>query len=165
MAHLSRLEKTLHRLMGQHASLAYAFGAIAGREGVVLELGLGLGRTYDHLRHHLPEREIYAFDRANGAYAECQPEPGFLILGEIEETLPAMTARLGGRVVLAHVDLGSFDKARNRAVAAMVARLLPPLLAPGALILSDLDLPAAGFTRLPLPSGAPEGSGSLYRAL
>ena len=33
-------------------------------EGPVLELGLGNGRTFDHLRERLPGRRIVAFDRA-----------------------------------------------------------------------------------------------------
>lgn len=160
---LSRLEKTLYRLEAQHACLAYAFAAIAAMPGPVVELGLGLGRTFDHLRRHLPGREIFVFDRVNKAYPDCQPEPSHLILGEIEETLPPLAQRIAGTVVLANADLGSFDRESNRAVAAMSARLLPPLMAPGGLIMSDLPLDLAGFETVPLPPGAREGRYYLYR--
>lgn len=163
MTALSRLEKTLFRLASQHACLAWAFGEIAGRPGPVVELGLGLGRTYDHLRRHLPGHDIYVFDRINGAYPECQPEPGFLFLGEIEETLPALRARLAGQVVLANSDLGSFDKELNRHVATMSSRLLPPLMAPGGIVMSDLPLALDGFEEVPLPAGARDDSYYLYR--
>ncbi|WGD29781.1 class I SAM-dependent methyltransferase [Ancylobacter sp. WKF20] len=160
---LSRLEKTLFRLEAQHACLGYAFDAIATLPGPVVEFGLGLGRTFDHLRRHLPDREIYVFDRVNKAYSDCQPDPAHLILGEIEETLPPLALRLAGRVVLANADLGSFDRESNRAVAAMSARLLPPLIAPGGFIMSDLPLELPGFETVPLPAGAREGRYYLYR--
>ncbi|QIB35957.1 class I SAM-dependent methyltransferase [Ancylobacter pratisalsi] len=163
MSKISRLEKTLFRLQAQHACLAYAFGEIAARPGPVVELGLGLGRTFSHLRHHLPEREIYVFDRANGAYADCQPDPALLFLGEVDETLPALHDRLAGKVVLANADLGSFDREQNRRVAAMCARVLPPVMAPGGIVMSDLPLEMAGFAPLPLPPGARDGSYHLYR--
>lgn len=162
-SNLSRLEKTLFRLEAQHACLAYAFDAIGARPGPVVELGLGLGRTFDHLRRHLPGREIFVFDRVNKAYPDCQPDPEHLILGEIDETLPPLASRIAGTVVLANADLGSFDRESNRAVAAMSARLLPPLMAPGGLIMSDLPLELAGFETVPLPPGAREGRYYLYR--
>ncbi|MBS9477026.1 class I SAM-dependent methyltransferase [Ancylobacter radicis] len=163
MSDLSRLEKTLYRLEAQHACLAYAFAAIADRPGPVVELGLGLGRTFDHLRRHLPEREIFVFDRVNKAYPDCQPAPDYLMLGEIEQTLPPLAPRLAGRVVLANVDLGSFDRESNRQVAAMSARLLPPLMAAGGLVMSDLPLELAGCEGVALPPGAREGRYHLYR--
>lgn len=163
MSQLSRLEKTLYRLQAQHACLAFAFREIVDRPGAVLELGLGLGRTFNHMRRHLPDREIYAFDRANGAYEDCQPDAEHLILGEIEDTLPSLRPRLEGKVVLANSDLGSFDKESNRRVAAMSARLLPPMIAPGGIVMSDLPLELPGFESLDLPEGAQEGRYYLYR--
>lgn len=163
MAALSRLEKTLYRLQAQQACLAWAFDEIAGKPGPVVELGLGLGRTFDHLRRHLPEREIHVFDRVNGAYADCQPAPGLLHLGEIEQTLPPLAPRLAGQVVLANSDLGSHDKATNLVVAELSARLLPPLMAPRGIIMSDLPLELDGFDTVPLPAGVREGCYYLYR--
>ncbi|NRP21676.1 hypothetical protein LPJGGPFB_04935 [Ensifer adhaerens] len=58
-----RPEKLLFRLEAQRICLEWAFREIAGRPGIVFEMGLGHGRTYDHLRIHLPEREIYVLDR------------------------------------------------------------------------------------------------------
>ncbi|MDR6951012.1 hypothetical protein J2X65_000355 [Ancylobacter sp. 3268] len=159
----SRLEKTLFRLQSQHACLAWAFEEISGRAGPVVELGLGLGRTFDHLRRHLGGRTIYVFDRVNTAYPECQPDPAFLFLGEIEETLPALHQSLEGKVVLANSDLGSFDKESNRRVAAMSGRLLPSVMAPGGIIMSDLPLNLVGCEQVDLPPGAQQGCYYLYR--
>ena len=164
MSSISRLEKTFFRLQAQHACLGFAFEDIGGRDGVVLELGLGHGRTFDHLRRHLPERDIFVFDRANDAYLDCQPDPALLILGEIAETFPANASRFSGRVLLANSDIGSFDKTWNREAAQLSSRLLPPVMAPGGLIMSDLPLQLPDFEVLPLPAGAREGRYYLYRA-
>lgn len=164
MSAISRLEKTLFRLQSQHACLGFAFDEIAARPGPVVELGLGLGRTFDHLRRHLKDREIFVFDRVNKAYDDCQPDPAYLSLGEIDETLLVLADRLTGKVVLANSDLGSHDRKTNRIVAAMSSRLLPPLMAPGGIVMSDLPLEIKGFDVLPLPQGALEGSYYLYRA-
>ena len=79
---LTRLEKLLYRLEAQHAVLAWAFEQIAAREGIVFELGLGKGRTYDHLCRHLPGRQIWVFEREVDAIPDCVPNPAFLIEGK-----------------------------------------------------------------------------------
>ena len=58
---MSRLDSFIRRLEAQRACLEYAAGQIRDLPGPVLELGLGNGRTYDHLRELLPEREIFVF--------------------------------------------------------------------------------------------------------
>ena len=45
----------------------------------------------------------------------------------------------------------------------MLSRHLPPVLAPKAIVLSDLPLELAGARQLPLPAPAREGSYFLYR--
>ncbi len=62
---MSRLDSFIRRMLAQRACLNWAAEAVAGIAGPVLELGLGNGRTYDHLRELLPEREIYVFERPN----------------------------------------------------------------------------------------------------
>ena len=70
----------------------------------MLELGLGNGRTYDHLRELFPDRKIYVCERTVAAHPDCVPPPELLLLGDMRETLPAARQRLGGRVALAHLD-------------------------------------------------------------
>ena len=60
---MSRLDSMIGRLMAQRACLDWVASAIGGLPGPVLEIGLGNGRTYDHLRGRLPQREIHVFDR------------------------------------------------------------------------------------------------------
>ena len=55
---MSRLDSFIRRLVAQRACLDHAAQLIGGLDGAVLELGLGNGRTYDHLRSLFPGREI-----------------------------------------------------------------------------------------------------------
>ncbi|MFM9973228.1 MAG: class I SAM-dependent methyltransferase [Beijerinckiaceae bacterium] len=165
MRSLSRLELTLFRLQAQHACLDWLFRQLAGAPGHVLELGLGHGRTFDHMRRHMPERDIYVFDRENAAYEDCQPDPRFLVLGEISETLPALYGTLGNRIVLANSDIGSFNVERSKANAAMMAQIRPPFMAKNGYVMSDYPLEMPGFDVLPLPEGAREGRYFLYQRL
>jgi len=163
MNRLTRLDRLFFRLEAQHICLQWIFHEIASRPGIVFEMGLGHGRTYDHLRTYLPEREIYVFDREIDCFDDCTPPDDRLLLGDIADTLAAAAARFGGQVVLANADLGSYDEAHNVVIMAKLSRLLPAVLAPGAIVLSDLPLELSGARALPLPAGAREGRYFLYR--
>ena len=71
----------IHRLTAQRAYLNEAARRIKDLPGCVFELGLGSGRTFDHLRSLLPDREIFAFDRAISAHPTCIPDADHMILG------------------------------------------------------------------------------------
>ena len=163
MKRLTRLDKLFFRLEAQHICLEWVFREISGRPGVVFEMGLGHGRTYDHLRTYLPDRDIYVFDREVDCFDDCIPPDDRLILGDIAETLAAAATRFGGQVVLAHSDLGSYDEPHNVAMTAKLNRRLPAVLAPGAIVLSDLPLELSGTRALPLPAGVRDGRYFLYR--
>ena len=137
---------------------------IEGVEGVVFELGLGNGRTFDHLRESLPGREIFVFERKVAAHPSCIPDADHLLLGDFAATLATAAERFAGRVALAHGDVGSGRAESDAAVAALISRALPPALAPGAVVLCDqaLSLPAA--EPLALPEGVKPGRYHLYRA-
>jgi len=124
-------------MTAQRDCLNHAAGLIGGRPGVVLELGLGNGRTYDHLREILPEREIYVFERRVASYPACTPPSDHLFVGEIGDTLPRAAALLGGTAVLVHNDLGTSDPDYNRTLVDTVGPLLPPLLAQGAVMVCN----------------------------
>jgi hypothetical protein len=164
MNKVTRLDKLFRRLQAQHLCLEWVFNEIAGRPGVVFEMGLGHGRTYDHLRTYLPGREIYVFDREIDCFEDCTPPDDRLLLGDIADTLAAAVARFGGQVVLANADLGSYDETHNVAIMAKLSRLLPAVLAPGAFVLSELPLEISGARALPLPAGVREGKYFLYRS-
>ena|SRR5579863_7309690 len=160
---MSRLDSFIRRLEAQRACLGRAAELIGGLDGVVLELGLGNGRTYDHLRTLFPDRDIHVCERRVAAHPDCVPPPEMLILGDMRETLPAARATLGGRVALAHLDVGTGDAAENRALAAALTPLFLPLLCPGAVVVSDPPLADPGLATLPLPDGVAAGRYHLYQ--
>lgn len=142
------------RLVTQALCLEAAARLIAAIPGPVLEIGLGKGRTYDHLRALLPDREIFAFDRAIHAPRALVPGAGHLILGEVTETLPTFARRLGRTAALAHADLGTESRTGDAALAGSVARLLVPVMAAGGVVLSDRAMDGAGWAPLALPGAA-----------
>jgi hypothetical protein len=142
---MTRLDSAIRRLQAQRALLDWASGDIGDLPGLILELGLGNGRTFDHLRDRLPGREIYAFERCLAAHPDCLPTAGHLVAGDILDTLPRFLEAHGARcAALVHADIGSGDDAENRRLAQKLSPLLAPLLAPGALFVADraFDLPA-----------------------
>ena len=130
----------------------------------MLELGLGNGRTYDHLRGRLSGRDIIAFDRQLAAHPDCVPPAEFLILGELRETLPPLAARIGKSAALIHADLGSGDAAANQRLAMEIAPLIDRLAAPGGIVLSDQALTAPRLVAANLPENVAAGRYFLYRA-
>jgi hypothetical protein len=160
---VSRLDSFIRRLEAQRACLNHAAALIAGLHGAVLELGLGNGRTYDHLRSLFPSREIYVCERQIAAHPDCVPPPERLILGDMRETLPAARARIDRQVALAHLDVGTGDAAANRILAAELLPLVLPLLCAGGIMVSDPPLAAADLEALPLPDGIAPGRYHLYR--
>ena len=163
---MSRLDSAIRRLRAQRACLEAAAARIRGRPGVVLELGLGNGRSYDHLRQLLPEREIYAFDRQLACHPDCEPPPERLFLGEMRTTLAAAVRQLGQTAVFIHMDVGSGDISQTKQNVAALEAVLPDLLAAHAVIASDQPLSARAGGRkavpLPLPAGVPPNRYFLY---
>ncbi len=162
---MSRLDSFIRRLEAQRACLNHAVELTRHLDGIVLELGLGNGRTYDHLRSLFPGRDIYVCERRVAAHPDCVPPPERLILGDMRETLAAARASLGERVILAHLDVGTGDAAANQALAAQLMPLVVPLLCQGAVLVSDPVIDSAELLALPLPDGVTPGRYHLYRRL
>jgi hypothetical protein len=160
---MSRLDSFIRRLEAQRACLNHAAELIRDIDGHVLELGLGNGRTYDHLRELFPDREIYVCERRVAAHPDCVPPPERLVLGDLRETLPALRARFGGRVALAHFDVGTGDALANRAIAAELTPHIVPLLCSGGMLVSDPPIDAPDLSELPLPAGVAAERYHLYR--
>jgi hypothetical protein len=130
---------------------------IDGLAGPAFELGLGNGRTYDHLRERLPGRDIYVFDRQVAAHPACVPDDEHLVLGDIRDTLPRALERFAGRVALIHADIGTGDERTNAALADFLSGYLAALLAPGGVVVSDQPLSFAEAEALALPEGVKPG--------
>ena len=159
---MSRLDSFIRRLQAQRACLNHAAALVHDLDGAVLELGLGNGRTYDHLRTLFPDRDIYVCERRVAAHPDCIPAPERLFIGDMRETLRGAAACLEGRVALVHLDPGSGEAAASRALAAELAPLIPPLLRPGAVLVSEPAIDSPLMAALPLPEGVAPGRYHLY---
>ncbi len=160
---MSRLDSMIRRLKAQKAALELAAHHVEDRPGIVLEFGLGNGRTYDHMREILDGREIFVFDRQIAAHPSCVPPDGNLYLGDLFETLPRAIADLGATAVVAHLDIGTGDREASSALATRAAPMVLQLMASGGVVVSDQNLDGqAGLAPLPLPDGVDPGRIFLY---
>ncbi|WP_197916864.1 class I SAM-dependent methyltransferase [Thiosulfatihalobacter marinus] len=160
---MSRLDVFINRMASQRACIDFAARQTRERGGPVFELGLGNGRTFDHLREQMPERDIYVFEREVASNPASTPAPEMTILGDVRETLPAALARFGATASVIHADLGGHDLARNDRFARDISPLIEPLLGPGGIMVSSDRMYFAGLRELPLPPDAVEGRCFVYR--
>lgn len=160
---MSRLDSVIRRLTAQREILNHVAELIAAVPGPVLELGLGNGRSYDHLCARLPEREVFAFDRAINAHPSCLPDGAHMVLGEIRDTLQFCGPRVKARAALILCDLGSGDPTTDLATCHWLSPLIHEHCAPGGVVASGLELDLPDFLAMPLPEGIEPGRYFLYR--
>lgn len=160
---MSRLDSFIRRLEAQRTCIDAAVEMIAALQGPVLELGLGNGRTYDHLRERLPGREIFVFERQVAAHPASVPDAAHLLLGDIHETLPPALERFEGRVALIHSDIGTGDAEANAGIAAFLSGYLSRFLRPGGLVMSDQPMALPAAESVALPNGVKPGRYFIYR--
>lgn len=160
---MSRLDSFIRRLEAQRACLNLAAQLVRDLDGEVLELGLGNGRTYDHLRELFPNRKIYVCERWLAAHPNCVPSSEFLLLGDMRETLPLARKRLAGHVALAHFDAATGDAEASQALAVELAPLIVPLLRANGVLVSEPTIAVDELSPLALPDGVAAGRYNLYR--
>ena len=146
---MSRLDSFIARMQAQRDCLNFLKPAIDALPGPILEVGLGNGRTYDHLRDLFPGRDIYVFERKVAAHPACIPPDYRLFLGEARQSIPEAAKTLGARAALIHTDLGTGDHQANMAMGSsgiigmwMVTR--SPVFNPA----KSRSMAATSFTRL-----------------
>jgi hypothetical protein len=157
----TRLESMIRRLTAQRDILDLVC-ATALPEGPVLELGLGNGRTYNHLRARLPDRRIVAFDRALAAHASSIPGGDDLVLGEIRETAEDFA---DGQAALVHVDIGTGYPDKDARTLEWLPGLMVRLLRARGIAVSGLPLVDPALAPLPIPASVPQDRYYLYRRL
>lgn len=162
---MSRLDSFIRRLEAQRACLELAAALVSEVDGDVLELGLGNGRTYDHLRELFPDRKVYVCERTIAAHPDCIPPSGLLLLGDMRETLPAARVRLGDRVALAHLDAGDGNVAASKALADQVAPLIVPLLRCGGVLVSEPAVATDKLRPLSVPGKVEVSRYHIYRRI
>ena len=160
---MSRLDSAIRRLQAQRLCLNAAVACVEALPGPFLELGLGNGRTYDHLREITPNREIYVFERKPAAHPDCTPPVEFLIQGNFKETLEKASSRIGQLAALAHCDIGSGDLDVDRELAAQIGPAISALLAEDAIVLSDQLFNCSDWSPIQLPDGVTAGRYYMYR--
>ena len=154
---MSRLDSFIRRLEAQRACIDRAIELAAPLPGPVVEVGLGNGRTYDHLRDRAKGRAIFAFDRHVAAHPACVPDAAHLLLGDFRSTLTQAASALRGTVAICHADIGSGDEAASQALGAEIAPLIDALMVPGGIVVGDQVMRVARWEELPLPPGVEAG--------
>lgn len=157
---MSRLDSFIRRMTAQRDLLNHAARQLSLPQGSILEIGLGNGRTYSHLRDLFPDRRIIAFDRALRAHSGSTPAHSDMILGEIETTAQAFVGR---DAALVHADIGSGHDDLDAKTLRWLPGLVLGLLAPGGVAVSGLPLDVAGLAAVPMPEGIDPKRYHLYR--
>lgn len=160
----SRLDVFIARMQAQKAFLEQVAAAL-DVPGPVLELGLGNGRTFDHLRAILPDREIFVFDRSITAHPASIPDADHMIVGEIRDTLAFCGPRVGAEAALVHCDLGSGDPTADLVKRAWLSPLIAERTALGGYVASGIALEMPTFEALPRSPDAERGRYWLYRRI
>ncbi len=138
---MSRLDSHIRQKLAQRDSIDLAARWLVGADGLVVEFGLGTGRSYSHLVERFPGRAVFCFDRRDVTHPRSRPPADHVFLGEFAAVLAdaALHRRFAGRVVLLHLDLGSGGP-EDEEVPGLVVESVQGWLAPGAVVLSDQDL-------------------------
>ncbi|MCX8280971.1 hypothetical protein OSJ77_12275 [Phyllobacterium sp. 0TCS1.6C] len=157
---MSRLDSFIRRMTAQRDVLNHISGKVRKIDGPIIELGLGNGRTFDHLRELFPDRRIIAFDRAVASHKSSTPDAENLVIGEICES----GARFHGiDAALVHADIGTGYDAKDAVTLTWLPGLAAHMLAPGGIVASGLPLVHPWLEQLPLPSSVKAGRYFLYR--
>jgi hypothetical protein len=160
---MSRLDSFIARMQAQRDCLNFLKPAIDALSGPIFEVGLGNGRTYDHLRLLFPGRDIYVFERQVAAHPDCIPPADRLFLGEARDSIPRAGRQVGATAALIHTDLGTGDHAANVAMGAWLGPALDALAAPGCYVLANQALTVGRWRREPAPPSVPQDRYFLYR--
>ena len=165
MIAVSRLDSFIRRLEAQRACLNLAANLVHELDGEILELGLGNGRTYDHLRELFPDRKIYVCERRLAAHPDCVPPAEDLFLGDMRDTLLTAREPLAGQIALAHLDPGTGDLAESRALAVELTPLIVPLLRCGGVLVSEPALASDQLSPLEPPDNVASERYNIYRRI
>lgn len=158
---MSRLDTFINRMSAQRDILnhvAHDLGLPA--EGPVLEVGLGNGRTFNHLRELFPDRRIVAFDRAMNAHKSSVPADENLVLGEINETGKTFG---GAGAALVHADIGTGYDDKDAITLSWLPQMVVDMLRPGGVAVSGLPLAHKDLSELPRLPTVSEGRYFMYR--
>jgi len=159
---VSRLDYFIDRMQSQRACLDYAIANTSGLPGPIFELGLGNGRTYDHLRDKADGRQIFVFERQVASNPASTPGEEELIIGDMRQTLPQALAKFGATASLIHGDFGGHNLEKNDKFARLISPAIEPLLAKGGIMVSSDRMYFDRLLEMALPKGAVQGRCFIY---
>lgn len=162
---MSRLDSFLRRLAAQRTLIEAAAAHVAPLDGPIVELGIGNGRTFDHLAALFPTRKVFAFDEYFHSAVGVLPPAECMVSGDIRDTLPFALPRLGAPAALIHNDLGAGDPSQHAAIAAWLAPAIEAVARPDAVVITSFLLPFTRSVTLPLPDGVKPGRYHLMQLL
>ncbi len=158
---MSRLDSVIRRLVAQRDCLGDAMARAPG--GALLEIGLGNGRTYHHLREIAPDRPIWVIDRSMNAHPDSAPDAAMYLEGDAGAMLDALFERIGRGVALAHYDLGIGVPEEDVPLRASLGQRIRRLLVPGGFLVANGAF--EGMISEPLPETVTQGRYFIYRAM
>ena len=157
---MSRLDSFIRRMQAQRDILDTLPPRLDGVPGLVIELGLGSARTYDHLREILPGRRIVVFESVVVQGVKPRPTPEDFVVGDARDTASAWP---DGCAALVHADIETGDAAGDAGLQAWLPALAARLLVPGGFAVSGAALPHPSLAPEPLPPGVAAGRYHLMR--
>jgi S-adenosyl-L-methionine methyltransferase len=146
---MSRLDSFINRMTAQRDMLNLIRDEIVLPDGPILEIGLGNGRTFSHLRESFPARRIVVFDRQLLAHKSSIPPEGDLILGEIAEMGKSF---IGIGAAFVHADIGTGDPEKDAVTLTWLPAMVDGMLVSAGYALSGLPLDRPDLKRLPVAS-------------
>ncbi|MGV1770038.1 class I SAM-dependent methyltransferase [Agrobacterium vitis] len=159
---MSRLDSFINRMSAQRDLLNHVRDHYPLPEGPVLEIGLGNGRTFSHLRENFTGRRIIAFDRQLGAHKSSIPPESDLVLGEIDQTGQAF---IGCGAAFVHADIGTGYPDRDAVTLTWLPDMVVGMLRPGGYALSGLPLDHEALEPLPVLEHIEKDRYFFYRRL
>lgn len=144
---MSRLESFRRRITAQIDGLNWAIEQTRDVDGDILEMGLGNGRTYDHLREY-SDRRIWVIDRILQCHPSCVPPKADFLQGEADAMLEKL-AKDGIKIAFAHYDFGFGDKGQDIEIGNRLSILINEVMAPGGIVVSQE--PMENFTQIKGP--------------
>ena len=151
---MSRLDSVIRRLTAQREILNDLATRLNGIPGLVLEFGLGNGRTFDHLRQHLPDRRIIVFESVVVEGLLSRPASEDFVIGDIRDTASRFD---DGCAALIHVDIETGVAAEDAQLATWLPGLVARLLGPNGYAASGAALDNPHLRPIALPAGIASG--------
>lgn len=153
-------------MQAQRACIELAASLVSELDGPVLELGLGQGRTFDHLQETFPNRKVYLIDDMMKPADGIRLDPSLAIKGDVLDLLAHFARDHGPAFTVVHSDLGGSrwdDLTPDIPVIKCLSKWLPQITLPGAAIISNLPIESNLLIENDLPIGIRKGKIFFYR--